>query len=122
MEAPGQKFYRLITALDDLVAQEAAGVSARDYETVADLQRRADPLVTALAELGSRVTDAVARARVASLLSRRQGNLDLIESQLATTRAELRAVQQSTGRVARIAPVYGRAEGHGGITQFRAAG
>ena len=122
MEAPGQKFYRLVSALDDLVAQEAANVAARDYAAVADIQSRANPLVAALASLGAGAADAMARARVASLLSRRQGNIELIDSQLATARAELQAVQESTGRVARIAPTYGRAGGFGGGSRFHAAG
>ncbi len=123
MEAPGKKFQRLVAALDDLVTQEAATVAAGDFEAVADIQRRADPVVTALATLGAEVADAAARARIASLLSRRQGNIDLIESQLATARAELQAVQESTGRVARIAPIYGRAGIlGGGETSFSAAG
>jgi len=124
MEAAGQKFQRLVSALDDLVTQEAVNLNDRDFEAVLDLQRRADPIVTALAELGVAVADAMTRARLTSLLARRQGNIDVLESQLATTREELEAVQASAGRIARIAPIYGRAGAFGGgaAGQFSAAG
>ena len=122
MEAPGEKFNRLVSALDDLVTQEAANVALGDFEAVLEIQRRTGPLVAAVASLGAGVANAMAQARIASLLSRRQGNIELIESQLATVRAEMRAVQESAGRVARIAPVYGRADSLGGPRQFIAAG
>jgi hypothetical protein len=94
-----------------LVALEAATLAQRDFDAVNSIQKRTEPLVAALAELGAGAADDRARARVASLLSRRQHSIDFLESQLATARNELNSVQESTQRVARIAPVYGRAEG-----------
>ena len=99
MEARRQTFHRLVSALDELVAQEAANLACNDYAGVGEIQRRAAPVVAALANLGSDVADAMARAKVASLLSRRQNNIDLIESQLATTRAEFAAVRARTARI-----------------------
>lgn len=124
MKAPRQTFSRLLGALDELVAQEAATLNQRDFGAVADIQRRAQPLVDALSDLGIAAADDLARARVAGLLARRQHNIDFLESQLATARAELLSVQESTRRVACIAPAYGqpkRASG-GESSRFRAAG
>ena len=122
MEAPRKKFNRLVEALEDLVTHEAATVAERDYVAVADIQRRSQPLVEAIAELGSVVSDAVARARIAGLLARRQHSIDHIESQLATARSEMMAVQESTSRVAQIGPAYGRLGGSARESQFRATG
>ena len=122
MEKPQQTFNRLVGALDDLVTQEAATLAERDYEAAIKIQDRAEPLVSAIVDLGAVVADAVARARVAGLLARRQHSIDLLESQLATARAELMAVQESTLRVSQIAPVYGRAPQLPRTERFNAAG
>src|SRR4051812_34215837 len=108
MEAPRQKFNRLVSALDELVTREAATLAEHDFDAAGEIQKRAEPLVEAIADLGSVISDAVARARVAGLMARRQHSIDFLETQLATARDELMAVQESTLRVARIAPVYGR--------------
>ena len=62
--------------------------------------------------------------RSMQLLARRQHNMDFLESQLATARAELLAVQESTRRVACIAPAYGRTERRAApaLSSFKAAG
>jgi hypothetical protein len=124
MEAPRQAFTRLLNALDELVEQERATVIDGDFDAVTEIQRRADPLVVRLQSLGVDAADDIARARVAGLLARRQHNIDLIEAQLATARTELFAVQESTRRVACIAPAYGRAPGTVPFeaSRFRAAG
>jgi len=109
MEARARKFHRLLDALDALVAQETATLHAREFAAVAPIQERAGPLFTGLAELGPEAADAVARARVAAIVARRQHNIDFLESQLAVAREELHAVRQSEQRVARVAPAYGRA-------------
>ena len=122
MEAPRQRFDRLVGALDDLVTREAATLAEKDYVAVAEIQRSAEPVVAAIADMGSVIADAVARARVASLLARRQHSIDFIESQLATARSELMAVQESSVRVAKIAPVYGRAPTPPRAVHFQAEG
>jgi polyphosphate kinase len=124
MEAPRQAFTRLLNALDTLVEQERNTVLAGDFAAVEDIQRRADPLIERLRSLGVDASDELARARVAGLLARRQHNIELIEAQLATARDELFAVQESTRRVACIAPAYGRARSAPppNAPRFRAAG
>lgn len=122
MEAPRQKFNRLLSSLEELVSQETATTRAGDYAAVNEIQHRAEPLVETLASLGPEAADAAARARVAGLLARRQHNIDFIESQLATAREELLAVQESTSRVARITPAYARSEPASSSRRFNAAG
>lgn len=124
MEAPRQKFNRLVGALDELVTREAATLAEHDFVAAGEIQKRAEPLVEAIVDLGSVISDAVARARVAGLMARRQHSIDFLETQLATARDELMAVQESTLRVARIAPVYGRgpATDADRSERFRAAG
>lgn len=122
MESPGQTFDRLLKALDDLVAEEAAMIQAADHGAVAEIQQRAEPVITALAALAPAVADAGAQARVGALLERRQRNIDLLGTQLAEARGELDSLQQSERRAARIAPIYGRAEGGSGPTQLRTSG
>jgi hypothetical protein len=122
MKAPQQKFNRLVGALEELVTHEAAVLAEHDYEAVGDVQRRAQPLVEAIAGMGDDISDAVARARVAGLLARRQHNIDFLECQLATARAELMAVQESSLRASKIAPVYGQPLTPRVVSQFRATG
>lgn len=122
MEAPHKRFNRLVSALDDLVTREAATIAEKDYAAVAEIQRSAEPVVEAIADMGSIISDAVARARVAGLLARRQHSIDFLESQLATARSELMAVQESSVRVAKIAPVYGRAPAPARAVHLQAAG
>lgn len=121
MEARSRRFTRLLDALDELVARETATLEAREFSRVAEIQERAAPVIAGLAELGPEAADAIARARVAAIVARRQHNVDFLESQLAVTREELLAVQQSEGRMARIAPAYGRA-GQGAARRWRATG
>jgi predicted component of type VI protein secretion system len=121
MEAPRQRFNRLVGALEDLVTREAATLAEHDYEKVQEIQNSTAPLVAAIAGLGQDIRDDVARARVAGLLARRQHSIDVLESQLATARDELMAVQGSALRVAQIAPVYGRPTTHSRHSQFSAA-
>jgi NAD-dependent DNA ligase len=122
MQDRQKTFHRLVSALDELITREAATVAEHDYEAVREIQERAEPVVQAIADLGPEIADEVARARVAGLLARRQHSIDVIESQLATARAELMAVQESTSRVSRIAPVYGQSKTSSRPARFLAAG
>jgi NAD-dependent DNA ligase len=122
MQDRQKTFHRLVSALDELISQEAATVAEHDYEAVRNIQQRVEPVVHAIAELGQEVADEVARARVAALLARRQHSIDVIECQLATARAELMAVQESTSRVSRIGPVYGQPKNAARSARFLAAG
>ncbi len=110
METPSRKFARLVDAFDRLVNEEAAALREGEFDQLADLHRRVQPVVDGLAALGIGVADSHQQARLAESVARRQTNLAAIEAQLATTRAELHSVQESSHRVGKIVPLYGKAE------------
>lgn len=122
MESPGQKFDRLLKALDELVREEAALIAAANYPAIQEVQQRAEPLIEALTKLAPKMRASTVRARVDSLLKRRQQNIDLLESRLTVVKTELTALQKSTQQVARIAPVYGRAPSRVGPSHLRVSG
>jgi hypothetical protein len=49
METPAQRCARIVSALEDLVNQEAAALRAGDFDAVNEIQDRAAPLVEFLA-------------------------------------------------------------------------
>lgn len=122
MESPRRRFDRLVGVLEELVASEADTVRARDFGALADLQDRTGTVVSTLVGMEPALADARARARVVSVLSRRQHTIELLESELAVAREELNALEASTQRVAKVAPVYGRPERARSQQRFNAVG
>ena len=101
---------RLLTALEDLAAQEASALDARDFVAAVAIQQRAAPLVEHLALHGPAIADEdpAFRARVEAFQSRRRQTGEWLATQVERTREELRQMQASQRRVAQVAPVYGR--------------
>lgn len=122
MESPSQKFDRLLRALGELVAEEAAAIEAGDYEATAETQQRAQPVIDALADLAPSVGSAAARARLESLVQRRQRSIEVLEARMSVVHGELEVLRKSTQRVARIVPVYGRAANTPNSGRLRASG
>ena len=108
METPEQMCGRLVAALEDLVAQEAATLEARDFATVAHLQQRAAPLVEHLGTHSAAVTDPALRERIRALLLRRQQTGEWLAAQIEQAKEALRLNGERRHRVTQIAPVYGR--------------
>ena len=108
METPGQACARLIGALEELAGYEAVSAAARDFRGLADVQRRAGPLVAHLAAHASDVTDPGLQDRVARLVRRREQTAQVLGRQAAVTREALQAVNEGRARIARITPVYRR--------------
>ncbi len=106
METTAQTCVRLLEALDDLSAQEAAALREGDFAAVAEIQARSAPLVEYLGDHGPAVADQVFLARIRALLLRRQASADRLAAQIEQTREELRQTRASEQRAARIAPVY----------------
>jgi hypothetical protein len=106
MESPARSIDRLLASLETLVDQEAAQVAAGDHGGVLRTQQRATPVVTRLAELGARTTDAAAHARVVALLSKRQRSQQQLSAQIGRVRSELGRARESQQRLAGIAPLY----------------
>lgn len=109
METPAQRCLRIVTALEDLAAQEAAALANRDFAAVAALQERTGPLVDFIVSTGlSYVNTPALRARIGALHDRRNQTVERLASEMARTRADLEQTQVSQRRVAQIAPVYGQ--------------
>jgi hypothetical protein len=108
METPAQTCARLVAALEDLVAQEAATLEARDFATVVHLQERAAPLVEHLATHSAEVVDVSLRERIRMLLERRQQSGEWLAAQIEQTKEALRLNDERRHRVTQIAPAYGR--------------
>src|SRR4051794_4832065 len=108
METPAQMCVRLVTALENLAAQEAACLQNRDYAAVVQIQERAAPLVEHLAAHGPEVADGKLRARIAALLQQRHENGVRLSAEIGRTRQQLQDLQATQRRAAQVAPVYGR--------------
>jgi hypothetical protein len=107
MEMPAQTCARLIAALDDLVAREAATLAARDFAAVIELQQRAAPIVELLGAHAADLTDPALRARLRSVIDRRQRSGEWLAEQIEQTREALAETNEGRRRVRQIAPVYG---------------
>jgi len=109
METPAQTCARLVVALEDLVACEAASMQNRDFSSVLQIQERAAPVIDYLVINGSRYTDRALQKRIHALAERRRLTGELLSAQLAEVKENLQSTRASQHRVARIAPVYGSA-------------
>lgn len=115
METPAQRCARLVVALEDLVAREAASLACDDITTLMSLQQQADPLVSHLGRHGPAVVDEALRSRIGALLARRQETADVLGRRIEETRGRLAELDASRRRVARVVPAYGQ----GGETSRR---
>jgi hypothetical protein len=109
MENPAQMCARLVAALEDLTAQEAASLEARDFEATIVLQDRAAPLIEHLVTHWPAVADSSLKTRILAVISRRNKTGEWLAEQIAETRRQLQETQVAERRVARIAPAYGLA-------------
>jgi hypothetical protein len=105
---------RLVDALEDLTAQEAATLQARKFPDAIAIQNRAAPLVQSLASSAADLPDDL-RVRIATLLSRRQASDAWLANEIEIVRAKLQETAETQRRVARFAPAYGRS----GVTSRR---
>jgi hypothetical protein len=106
MQTPAQRCARLVSALEDLAAQEEASLHARDFSAIVSIQERTGAIVTDLVAHAA-ATDRELRARVAAVQQRRDRCAEWLANEIAGTRDELRETEVSRNRVAKIAPVYG---------------
>jgi hypothetical protein len=109
METAAQTCVRLVAALEDLAAREAATLDTCDFAAAIEIQERAAPLVDHLVAHGPAAADRALRDRIAALLLRRAQTGEWLAAKIAAAREELRHTQVAQRRVARVAPVYGSA-------------
>jgi hypothetical protein len=110
METSAQTCARLVSALEDLMSQEAATLEARDFPAAIALQNRAAPLIEHLVTHEAEIVDRGLRQRILALIVRRNKTGEWLAEQVARTRQELDETQGAQRRVAQVAPAYG----HGG--------
>lgn len=120
METAAQRCERIVAALEDLAAQEAAAIQTHDFSSALAVQDRAEPLVDFLARNASLATAARLNDRVAAVQELRSQTGEKLGAELARTRAELQQMQLAQVRVAQVAPAYGRTKPAAG--NWRAVG
>ncbi len=106
METPVQAAVRLLSALEDMAAQESANLRNLDLVEAVQVLERAAPLVQRLAELADDPTVAPLRDRVQALVLQRQQSAALIDAHLARLQSELRRVDEARRRLGQVAPAY----------------
>ncbi len=106
MNTEAKRALRLIEALEALAGEEELGArqGARQFAAV---QYRAAPLVEDLSRLAGHPAVAALRPRVQALVQRRQASVDSISSRMATVKARLAILAESTVQLKRLAPAYG---------------
>lgn len=120
METAAQACARLVTALEDLAAQEAVCLQTRNFDAVVSIQNRAAPLVEHLAKHGPEVADDELRNRIAAVLARRTETGAWLMAEIERTRERLNSLQANQRRVSKIAPAYSQSAGP--RRQFSAVG
>lgn len=107
LETPQQKCERVTSALEDLAAQEAASLEARDFAAVLEIQDRAQPLVDHLVAAGAESCSPEVRVRIGRLLACRDRSAEVLAAQLQQASEGLTETRASQRRVAQVAPAYG---------------
>ncbi|MEN9637336.1 MAG: hypothetical protein RL077_5740 [Verrucomicrobiota bacterium] len=106
MRSDRQSCGRLLLALEDLVAAEEAAFGASDFTTAVEIQQRTAPIVDYLARHAPAVADREFRARLDRVVHRRADRLGWLSGQITNAQEELKVMQVSQQRVARVAPAY----------------
>lgn len=106
MSIPAHACTRILSALEELVMQEAVILRAGDLAAVVDIQSRIEPLVVFLAAQGESGLDADVKARVSALYASRTHSVAWLNAQMACNRAELHALSSRQRVIAQVAPAY----------------
>lgn len=97
---------RLMTALEDLAAQEETCIREEDWEMLTALQSRAQPLVEVLGRDGPAIADVALTTRVARWSEFRQRSAAILALQAERLRVEMHEVVAAGRRIKRVAPSY----------------
>lgn len=106
-DAAASPLHRLVPVLEDLVDGERCAIEGQDFDSLAEIQSRLDPIIERLVELAPVASDEL-RARVLALISRRDEHSEWLGQELAEAKAELGRINAGRRNVAKLAPVYGR--------------
>lgn len=122
MQAMAQRSARLIAALEDLAAQEAAAVRTGDFGAAGDVAERCAPLVAELAQQPNALADEMIRRRLSAVRDRRAETSEVLAAEMARLRDELQQTRVAQRRTAAIAPVYGARVAAKGSSQLSLVG
>ncbi len=109
MATPAPACTRILTALEELVMQEAVILKAGDLSAVVEIQSRIEPLVAFLATQGGSALDADVKSRVTALYKARTHSVAWLNAQMTRNRTELLAISSRQRVIAQVAPAYGAA-------------
>jgi hypothetical protein len=107
-ETPAQQCARIVRALEDLAAQEAAAVETCDFTAAYGVQERAAPLVDFLVQQADSFRDEALANRVKAVHTLRAKTGERLGAEIVRTREALREMQAVRSRVAQVGPAYGR--------------
>lgn len=122
MQAMAQRSARLIAALEDLAAQEAAAVRTGDFVAAGALAERCAPLVDELVRQPNLLADERLRGRLSAVRDRRAETSEALAAQMARTREDLQQTRVAQRRTAAIAPIYGARVAAKGASQLSLVG
>jgi hypothetical protein len=106
MDAREERVARLLSAVEDLAAQERATVQAHDFAALTSVQNRLAPLIEHLAAQGNEVREHLLQERVQAIHALRRETGDRLASEIRRIGTELKATEHAQLRTAQIAPVY----------------
>jgi len=107
METPVQKASRLITALEELTAQETVLLRSLDLVEAVQICERAAPLVERLCVLAADPAVGALRDRITAVVDRRRQHATMLDTHLSRLQTELRRIDDARGRLMKIGPAYG---------------
>lgn len=107
METPFQKASRLITALEELTAQETVLLRSLDLVEAVQICERAAPLVERLCALAADPAVGGLRDRITAVVDRRRQHAAMLDTHLSRLQTELRRIDDARGRLMKIGPAYG---------------
>ena len=99
---------RLVGALELLSAQETVQSREGNFPAARATQKRAEPLIQRIAELGSAAVTGPTRIRLAALAEQRRQSQVRMGAEIDRIRRELDRTRTIQNRLKRIAPAYGR--------------
>jgi hypothetical protein len=107
MKSAGQTAARLLAALEDFASREAVLLQTGQYAEMAEVQRRAAPLVFRLCALASEPDAAAFAGRVAALVARRRETMVGLQERRNFVRAERQRLAATSERL-RLVSRYGK--------------
>lgn len=108
MPPAAKRCARLIAALEDLAAQEAAAVRTGEFARAGELAERCAPLVDDLVGRAGEIVETALQERIRDVNALRARSAEALGREIVRVHEELAQTELARGRAARIAPVYGR--------------